>query len=259
MNDPFQTLGVSSTATEDEIKAAYRKMAKKYHPDLHPDDPVTAEKKMKEINEAYAEAMRIKKGGSGAGWDQGSGYQSYGQQQGGYQSYGQQQGGNPFGYGYQQDDQRSGFNPYGFGFGFGPFGFGGFEQRSGTFSVGQYDDAELQAAADDIRAGRHQSALQLLQRMSAHDAPWHYLCALAHRGLGNTLEALNHSRQAVRMDPDKAEYQTLLNSLQGYSGNYRRSAGQQGSIFANPYALCCLGTMLCNCCGGGRLGYFLCC
>ena len=49
MNDPFAVLGVSSSATEDEIKSAYRRLAKKYHPDLNPGDKA-AEQKMKEIN-----------------------------------------------------------------------------------------------------------------------------------------------------------------------------------------------------------------
>ena len=50
--DYYKTLGVSRSATEKELKQAYRKLAKKYHPDANPDNP-NAEAKFKEINEAY--------------------------------------------------------------------------------------------------------------------------------------------------------------------------------------------------------------
>lgn len=52
MNDPYSVLGVSKNASEDEIKRAYRQLAKKYHPDLNPGDPEAA-RKMNEINAAY--------------------------------------------------------------------------------------------------------------------------------------------------------------------------------------------------------------
>ena len=52
MRDPYEVLGVSRDASADEIKSAYRKLAKKYHPDLHPGDEECA-KKMQEVNAAY--------------------------------------------------------------------------------------------------------------------------------------------------------------------------------------------------------------
>ena len=50
--DYYQTLGVAKTASEKEIKQAYRKLARKHHPDVNPGDK-SAEAKFKEINEAY--------------------------------------------------------------------------------------------------------------------------------------------------------------------------------------------------------------
>lgn len=52
MLDPYKTLNITPNATDEEISKAYRSLAKKYHPDLHPNDPYS-EQKMKEINQAY--------------------------------------------------------------------------------------------------------------------------------------------------------------------------------------------------------------
>ncbi|MBQ8174634.1 MAG: J domain-containing protein [Clostridia bacterium] len=68
MTDPYIVLGVSRDASEEEIKAAYRKLARRYHPDRYANDPEgarAAEEKMKEINEAYDAVNRMRSGSSG--------------------------------------------------------------------------------------------------------------------------------------------------------------------------------------------------
>ena len=69
MNNPYEVLGVSPNASDDEIKAAYRKLAKKYHPDNYVNNPLAdvAEQKMKEINEAYDEINRMRQKNKGTG------------------------------------------------------------------------------------------------------------------------------------------------------------------------------------------------
>jgi molecular chaperone DnaJ len=54
MKDPYQVLGVAKTASDDEIKKAFRKAAREHHPDANPDRREEAEKKMAELNQAYA-------------------------------------------------------------------------------------------------------------------------------------------------------------------------------------------------------------
>lgn len=61
MKDPYQVLGVSPNASDQEIKAAYRKLAKKYHPDLNPGDAEAA-RRMQEINAAYEQIQHPEKG-----------------------------------------------------------------------------------------------------------------------------------------------------------------------------------------------------
>lgn len=77
MTDPYQVLNVSSTASDDEIKKAYRDLARKYHPDNYHDNPLAdlAQEKMKEINAAYDEIQRRR---SSSGSRSGNSAEAYG-------------------------------------------------------------------------------------------------------------------------------------------------------------------------------------
>ena len=76
MRDPYEVLGVQPSATDDEVKAAYRALARKYHPDNYADNPLSdlAQEKMQEINEAYDAIVRARQNGGNAG----AGYQNGG-------------------------------------------------------------------------------------------------------------------------------------------------------------------------------------
>ena len=96
MRDPYSVLGVKPDASDQEIKKAYRELARKYHPDNYVDNPLAdlAEEKMKEVNEAYEAIQKQRSGGGGGG-----GYsQSSSSSSGGYQ------------YGYQQQSYGGGTN-----------------------------------------------------------------------------------------------------------------------------------------------------
>ncbi|MBQ9195964.1 MAG: J domain-containing protein [Clostridia bacterium] len=84
MNDPYQVLGVSPSASDDEVKAAYRRLAKQYHPDRN-NGSAEAERRMMQINDAYAQIVDMRKNGGAAQSGYG-GYGGYGY--GGYGGYG---------------------------------------------------------------------------------------------------------------------------------------------------------------------------
>ena len=77
IQDPYKVLGVSPDASDDEIKQAYRRLAKRYHPDRNPDDP-TAAKKMQEVNAAYEQIKNPEKAQNTSGHNGYGGYGSYG-------------------------------------------------------------------------------------------------------------------------------------------------------------------------------------
>ena len=65
--NPYDVLGVSPNASDDEIKRAYRDLTRKYHPDANVNNPLAdlAEEKFKEVQEAYDAIMKERSGGGG--------------------------------------------------------------------------------------------------------------------------------------------------------------------------------------------------
>ena len=82
MSDPYKVLGVARDASDEDVKKAYRALARKYHPDKYADTDLAdlASEKMKEINAAYEEIQKMRNGGSQGGAEhgaQGGAYGSY--------------------------------------------------------------------------------------------------------------------------------------------------------------------------------------
>ncbi len=87
MNDPYVVLGVSQNASDEEVKTAYRNLAKKYHPDNYANAPDVAElaaEKMAEVNEAYDAIMNARKNGTSARGTSSSSQGNYGNTYGTY-------------------------------------------------------------------------------------------------------------------------------------------------------------------------------
>ena len=111
ITDPYQILGVSPNATDDEVKKAYRELSRKYHPDANAGNPLSdlAEEKFKQVQEAYSQIMDMRNGKTGYnGYNQGT--QGYSQGTQGY-SQGAQ------GYGYNQNNNRQRYQQYGSSYG----------------------------------------------------------------------------------------------------------------------------------------------
>lgn len=258
MRDPYEVLGVPQGASDDEIKAAYRKLAKKYHPDLN-GGSAEAEAKMKEVNEAYTLLIKNKgqyQSGPSGSSGYGSGYGGYGSS-GGYNGYG--------GYGgYGQNSQNSQNRQGGYGgYDFGGFGFdfedlfGGGQRRSYQTSTYTENDPQLRPAAQAVLAGRYQEALSLLRGVGNRKAAWYYWSAKANMGLGNRMAALNDARTACQMAPDEPAFRELLAQLNAGGQAYGQRSTQGGFssyLCSNPCLSCLALNLLCNCCRG-----FYCC
>lgn len=237
MMDPYKVLGVARNASEDDIKKAYRKLSRKYHPDANINNPnaTQAEERFKQINQAYDQIMKEREQGYSGGYGDTGFYGNGGRgSAGGYQD--------PFGaYGGYGNFRSAG------GFG----GFGGYEQAAG----GPQDEQtiRLKAAVNYINNRHFKEALNVLDTIEERDARWYYYSAVAHMGLGNNITAQEHMEQAVRMEPQNAEYRIALERIKN-GGNWYGTMGQRYGMNINSGNTCtrlCAVYMICNCCTAG--------
>ena len=211
MRDPYQVLGVTPGASDDEIKKAYRTLSRKYHPDANVNNPnkEAAEEKFKEVQQAYDRIMKEKQ--SGGGYD---GAYHYGYGGTGYRySY------NNAGYGSSANTEST-------------------QMRAAAnyISNGYYREA--------LNVLNNMSA-------SERTARWYYYSAIANQGLGNNIMAKQHAQTAVQMEPSNFQYRQFLEHLEyggtwytNMGRGYERPYASSGSWCLSMLLL----NLFCNCC-----------
>ena len=183
MADPYAVLGVDRNASDDDIKKAYRRLVKQYHPDLHPDDAAAAAK-MSEVNAAYEQ---LKEGGI-SGREQSA-------------------------YSYRESSPRSGYTYTNAEYD--SMSFEEFAKYFGGFRSFYYRADPLDKAAEYINSGRYEAAMSYLKTFEQpfRNARWYHCSAAASYGMGDLTMAEFYAEFAVRNDPGCREYRELLNRI----------------------------------------------
>lgn len=217
--DPYKVLGVSPDASDEEIKQAYRRLAKKYHPDLNPGDQEAA-RKMQEVNAAYEQIKNPEKAAAN----------------------------NPGGYG------GSG---YGAGYGGGYYDpFGGYRQQSSGQTGDQYQQAAYQylrfgqyrEALNVLNNCAERNARWYYLSAMANSGLGNQVTALEHIRKAVSMEPDNPEYLSLlnRIENGGTVYRQHAENFRGFSMGGSPCAG---------LCLCYLAQMLC--CGGRP--YFFCC
>ena len=225
-NNPYKVLGVSPSADDEEIKKAYRELARKYHPDRYRDSDLAdlANEKMKEINAAYEEITRMREAAAAGG-----GYSEEPKNE--HASDGKAQGGSQGGY-------RTNVG-------------GGTNYHSQHYSADA--KAKFTAIRNCINGGDIREAERLLDEVDGADrgAEWVFLtgCVQLHKGF--YVDAQRSFETAYRMEPTNNEYWQFKERMHqragGFGKGYRTSGGDGGCDWCTTLicADCC-----CECMGG---------
>ena len=246
MTDPYVVLNVPRNASDDEIKTAYRNLAKKYHPDNYanaPDIADVAADKMREVNEAYDTIVKERKnGGHSASSSSASSSSSSSYSSGGY-SYNPTASSSSAGTGgasYSEpnyDYSRAAAN----------------ETYSNTYSTTtSFEDVRrliLEKRFDDANA--------VLEGVPTdrRNAEWNFLKGTVLYNRGWLEQAYVYLKTATDIEPNNSEFRAAFNQVtnmrRGKSGGYR--VGKENSGCGDPCNMCCsllCADQCCECCGG---------
>ena len=223
MQDPYSVLGVTPQATDDEVKKAYRALAKKYHPDVN-NGSAQAEAKMKEVNEAYSLIMKVRReGASGAGYDASGGY--------GY-------GGAGYG-----------------GAGYGGAGYGGYSQSNPHMQAARnyIRSARYREAMTVLESIMERNAEWYYLCGEASLGMGNRVAALnyARQAVSMDPNSFEYRMLLSQLEGGGRYYQNT---------GAARGFAMPALLCGSPLLTCCVANLLCNClcngCGGGYYGRF---
>ena len=219
IEDPYKVLGLTPDASDEDVKRAYRALAKKYHPDLNPGDQEAA-RKMQEVNSAYEQIKNPEKFRQ----------QQHSQQGGGY--------GDPF---------TGWYDPF----------TGGYRQQSYQQQTGdQYQQAAEQyirfgryrEALNTLQSSTERNARWYYLSALANDGVGNQVTAMEHIRKAVSMDPENYQYQQVlsQMEHGGRAYRQQAGNFQGFT---------MGGDFCTNLCMCYLFNIFC--CGGR--GFFLCC
>jgi molecular chaperone DnaJ len=218
MTDPYQVLGISRGASDEEIKKAYRALSRKYHPDANVNNPnkAEAEEKFKQVQQAYDQIMKEKQHGASGGYT-------------------------------GADGRNDGYGPFG-GFS-GTYYYG--NQAHG--STGSAFSPKMQAALNYLQSRHFAEAVNVLNDIpfAERAGQWYYFSAIANNGLGNNATAIEHIRRAVALEPSNFEYRQFQQYLENGGVWYTNMGSSYDRPYSNYSSFCMsllLAQFLCSCC-----------
>ena len=187
--DPYEVLGVPRSASDEEIRTAYRELVKKYHPDKYVDNPLAdlAQEKMAEINEAYELLTKT------------SGHTTT-------------VAGNTYTYG-----SSGNYSGQGTGYGAGSYTSGSNSKYSSHYSVREALDRNQLSRAE-----------QLLNSDGHRDAEWYFLAGILSYKKGYYDDAMGKVMYAINMDPNNAEYKAAYQQITSTGTIYQTTSNNRG-------------------------------